>query len=149
VAIFAQGNFMNIEDKIAIQELNYRYALHIDLTQTEQWVNIFTPDGILDEREFGFGVHSGHDGIRKYALDLASHVIHQVHLMTNHLISEVSPTQATGTVFALVEGMTRTLGHNRFHVYYEDEYVKHDKVWKFKKRVLHKTFPPEVVSKLA
>lgn len=33
---------MNVEDKIAIHELNYRYALHIDLHQTEEWVQLFT-----------------------------------------------------------------------------------------------------------
>lgn len=138
---------MKIEEKIAIQELNYCYALHIDLKQIDEWVNVFSPDGILDEREFGFGLHSGHDEMREYALKLTSNVITQVHLMTNHLISEIGPAEARGTVFALVESLTHSRGHMRFHLYYEDEYMKLGSEWKIRKRLLRKTLPPVVISK--
>ncbi len=94
---------MSIEEKIAIQELNSRYALHIDLMQVDQWVEVFSPDGILDETEFGLGKHVGHDGVRAYFDAIKDDVVHQVHLMGSHLVTDVSGSTARGTVFALVE----------------------------------------------
>jgi len=136
---------MEIADKIAIQELNYRYALHIDFHQTEEWVALFTEDGVLDELEYGLGVHDGHAAIRAYAQSLAASVIHAVHLVPNILVKAAGPDEATGTVFALVEAITRDNGHMRYQLYYEDRYVKRGGNWLFKRRVIRKTFPPEVV----
>jgi hypothetical protein len=81
---------MDIADKIALQELNYRYALHIDFHQTEEWVALFTEDGVLDEVEFGYGVHAGHAAIRAYAQALAASVVHAVHLVPNILVKSAA-----------------------------------------------------------
>ncbi|WP_419826243.1 nuclear transport factor 2 family protein [Sphingomonas sp.] len=139
---------MLIEDKIAIQELNYRYALHVDAMQIAEWVDVFAPDGVLDEREFGLGLHSGHDGLWAYGRKMEDEVVLQVHLMVNHLISSTTPDAATGTAFALIEAETRVFGRVRFHVRYEDDYVRLGGEWKFKSRVLRKSFEPEVISPL-
>ena len=140
---------MSIEEKIAIQELNSRYALHIDLMQVDKWVEVFSPDGVLDETEFGLGKHVGHDGVRAYFDSIKDDIIHQVHLMANHLITDISGGAARGTVFALVEVLLRSQGQIRFHVFYEDDYVKIGGEWKIRNRVLHKTFEPEVVAQSA
>ena len=137
---------MTIEDKIAIQELNYRYALHVDSMQIAEWVDVFAPDGVLDEREFGLGLHAGHDGLRAYGRKMEDEVVLQVHLMLNHLITGTTPDTATGTAFALVEAVTRVIGRVRFHVRYDDEYVRLGGAWKFRSRILRKSFDPEVVS---
>ena len=136
---------MNVEDKIAIYELNYRYALHIDLHQTEEWVQLFTEGGVLDEAEYGFGVHQGHAAIRAYAKSLAAGVLHAVHLMPNILVTPLGPDSAKGTVFALVEAILRDGSHTRYQLYYEDEYLRQPRGWLFVKRVIRKTFPPETV----
>ena len=137
---------MRVEDRIAIEELNYQYALYVDSMRIDDWVGVFASDGVLDESEFGLGLHAGHDGLRSYGDTMRKEVVHQVHLMTNHLIAEVGPDRASGTVFALVEAVTNVIGHVRFHVRYDDEYVKLDGQWKFQSRVLRKTFEPEVIS---
>ena len=137
---------MTMEDTAAIRDLNYSYALHADTMEMERWVGVFAPDGILDEREFELGLHVGHDGLRAYGRKMREQVVHQVHLMTNHLITEVAPDAATGTVFALVEAITHAIGRVRFHVRYDDEYVRLDGQWKIKSRVLRKTFPPEIIA---
>lgn len=136
---------MDIADKIAIQELNYRYALHIDLHQIEQWVALFTEDGVLDEAEYESGVHEGHAAIRAYGQMLAANVEHAVHLVPNILVKSVAADEAKGTVFALVEAIMRDQSRTRYQLYYEDRYVKRNGNWLFQKRVIRKTFPPEVV----
>ena len=139
---------MLIEDKIAIQELNYSYALHVDTMHITEWVNVFVPDGVLDEREFGLGLHSGHEGLHAYGRKMEDEVVQQVHLMSNHLISGTTPDAATGIVYALVEADIRVFGRVRFHVRYDDDYVRLGGEWKFKRRVLRKSFEPEVISPL-
>jgi SnoaL-like domain len=136
---------MSIEEKFRIQELNYYYALYVDKFQIDQWVNVFTPDGYFDESEFGYGLHVGHDAIRAYGVKLVEDNTFVVHLMANHIITDLTDTSAKGTVFALVEGLTKTNIHARFQVIYEDEYAKIKGDWKIKKRVLRKTFPVEMV----
>jgi SnoaL-like domain len=137
---------MNFEDRIAIQDLNYRYAAHIDFKQVDEWVDLFTEDGVLDEREFGFGVHDGRTAIRAYAEALVADVVHAMHHVTNQLVTDVSATEATGTVFAIVEGMTRSSGHARYSLYYEDQYLKTAAGWRFRRRLLRKVFPPEILA---
>jgi hypothetical protein len=66
--------------------------------------------------------------------------------MTNHLIWDLTPTRARGTAFSLVETMRKTGERLRFHVKYEDEYVKSGDSWTIASRKLRKSFPPENVT---
>ncbi|CAB3735852.1 nuclear transport factor 2 family protein [Paraburkholderia rhynchosiae] len=136
---------MNAEDRIAIQELNHRYAYFVDSFEVESWVDVFAPDAFFDESEFGNGVFVGHDAIRQYASSIAEKTAHLVHLMSNLIIWEGDSSSARGTVFGLVESMRKTGQRSRYQVKYDDEYVKLDGIWKIAKRVLRKTFPPETV----
>jgi hypothetical protein len=141
-----EKTIVRFEDKFLIQELNYFYALYVDKFQVDQWVNVFTSDAYFDEREFEYGLHVGHDAIRAYAVKLVEDNIFVAHLMANHTITDLTDTTGRGTVFALVEALTKTNVHARFQVIYEDEYAKVQGEWKIKKRVLRKTFPVEIVS---
>ena len=57
---------------------------------------LFTEDGVLDEVEFGYGVHAGHAAIRAYAQALAASVVHAVHLVPNILVKSAGPDEANG-----------------------------------------------------
>jgi len=54
----------SLEDRLAIQDLNQRYAVHVDLHEIDKWVDLFTQDAVFDEREFGTPLMTGHDAIR-------------------------------------------------------------------------------------
>lgn len=137
---------MTLEDRLAIQELNYRYAAHIDFKQVDAWVDLFTEDGVLDESEFGFGVHDGRAGVRAYAESLVADVVHAMHHVTNQFLNDASETAATGTVFTLVEALTRSSGRARYNVHYDDSYVKIGGTWRYSRRLLRKTFEPEFLA---
>ena len=136
---------MSMEEKFAIQELNLRYALHIDLMQVEQWVDTFTADAVFDEREFDFGIHIGHEQIRAYGDAIVANAHKFVHVMTNHLVTDVADSSAKGTVYGIAEGVSLSGERTRYHVFYEDEYTKTDGRWRISSRVVRPRLPPEIV----
>lgn len=136
---------MNIEDKIAIHDLNHRYAIFIDTYQIDEWVSLFTPDVIFDEREFNFGLHEGQDAVRAYGHVLRQTTRHMSHIMSNHLVEGLSQDDAKGTAMGLIEAMTMDGTRTRYLVFYEDQYRKSDSAWKIHKRTLRKSFEPEVL----
>ncbi|WP_340268516.1 nuclear transport factor 2 family protein [Sphingobium mellinum] len=137
---------MNAEDRLAIQELNFKYALYIDTFDPENWAQVFASDAILDESEFfEDACFEGRDAIYAYGAKIRENVHHLVHLITNHIVSGLTATSARGTSFALVETMRKNGERVRFHVRYDDEYVKAGDVWTIAKRKLRKSFPPENV----
>lgn len=137
---------MSAEDRLAIQELNYKYAYYVDSFEPENWANIFAPDGVLDESDFfDDAVFAGRDAIRAYAEKISGTVDNIVHLMTNQIVSDLTPTTARGTAFALVETQRKNGDRLRFHVKYVDEYVKIDGNWLIARKKLRKSFTPEDV----
>ncbi|CAB3735786.1 nuclear transport factor 2 family protein [Paraburkholderia rhynchosiae] len=137
---------MNVEDRLEIQELNHRYAYFVDCFEIDEWVRVFAPNAIFDEREFGNDLFVGHDAIRRYGHDIVAVTQHAVHLMSNHIIWSHDFDTARGTVFGLVEALSKRGERTRYQVRYEDEYVKIAGSWKIGKRILRKTFPPETVN---
>ena len=136
----------SVDDRLAIQELNQRYAVHIDLKEIEEWVDLFTQEAVFDEREFGTPLLNGHDDIRAYGQELAATVKYAMHHMTTHLIDELTATSARGVAFAVVEALMNDGDHGRHQVIYKDRYNKVDGQWRIAERILKKTLPSEVLA---
>ncbi|MFC4595057.1 nuclear transport factor 2 family protein [Sphingobium tyrosinilyticum] len=138
---------MSIEDRLNIQELNFKYALYVDTFEPDNWAQIFAPDAVLDESAFfADALFAGRDAIRSYGAKIKENVHHIIHLITNHIISDLTATSGRGTAFALVETMRKTGERLRFYVRYDDEYVKIGDSWLIAKRKLDKSLPPEKVT---
>ncbi len=137
---------MTIEDRMEIQDLVYKYAYYVDSFIFPEWVELFAPEGTLDESEFGMGKYDGHAALAGYGDTMGGRVLHLVHLITNHLVWDFKGDTAKGTSFAIVESMQKTGARARYHVKYEDEYQKLNGRWVFSKRMLRKSFPPEILS---
>ncbi|PTB21748.1 hypothetical protein C9I57_03625 [Trinickia symbiotica] len=137
---------MNVEDHLAIQELNHRYAYFIDCFDIDNWVNVFTPTAILDEAELGTGLLEGHEAIRRYGREIVSTTQHVVHLMSNHIIWSLERDAARGTVFSIVDALSKSGERTRYQIKYEDEYLKISGCWKIARRKVRPTLPPEAVS---
>ena len=52
------------DDREQIRELYARYALYVDASRFEDWVDCFTEDGIFESPSFG--KHAGRDALRKF-----------------------------------------------------------------------------------
>lgn len=137
---------MNIEDRMAIQDLVYKYAYYVDSFMFSEWVELFAPEATLDESEFGMGKYDGHAALAGYGENMGGRVLHLVHLITNHLVWDFQGDSARGTSLAIVESMQKSGARARYHVKYEDEYQKLDNRWVFSKRMLRKSFPPEILA---
>ncbi|HUD90498.1 nuclear transport factor 2 family protein [Sphingobium sp.] len=138
---------MSAEDRLAIQELAYQYAHYIDSFDPDNWAQIFTPDAILDETAFfPDALFIGRGAIRAYGEKISRNVDQLVHLITNHIISDLTPGTARGTAVAIVQTMRKTGEHLRFYVKYEDEYVKVGDRWLIAKKLLRASLPPEKVT---
>lgn len=133
-----------LEDRLAIQELNHRYATHIDLHEIDEWVGLFTQDAVFDEREFDSPLFTGHEEIRAYGHTLVETVQYALHHMTTHVISSLTATSARGIAFAIVEAVLKDGFHARHQVIYQDRYEKIDGQWLIAERVLKQTVPAEI-----
>lgn len=134
---------LSFDDRFALQELVNRYPYHIDLWQLDAWAGLFAPDGVLDESSMGMGTYSGREAIAAYGAELQADVLHVVHLMMNHVILDSTGDTATGCVFGLVEANTRSSGHARYYIRYEDNYVRTAEGWRFARRTVLSMFPPQ------
>lgn len=134
------------EDRMAIQELNQRYAIHIDLHEIDEWVRLFTQDAVFDEREFGSPLSIGHDEIRAYGQTLVETVQYALHHMTTHVVSGLAATSARGIAFSIVEYLLKDGFRARTQVVYEDRYEKIDNRWLIAERVLKQTVPTEIIN---
>jgi SnoaL-like domain len=136
--------FGDVTDRLKIQDLNQRYAVHVDLREIDAWAELFTHDAIFDEREFGTPLMTGHDDIRSYGKQLEDTVEHALHHLTTHVITDLTTTSARGIAFAVVEALMKDGSHARHQVVYRDRYEKIDGRWLFSERVLKATLPPEL-----
>jgi hypothetical protein len=134
------------DEQLKVQELNNLYAYYLDSFEIENWLALFTPDAYFDEREFDSGLHIGHDAIRAYGEKIVDEMVYAVHLMCNHIIRDLTESTASGTIFAIVEGLAKSGLHARYQVKYEDNYSKVDGQWRIARRVLRKTFPVEILA---
>ncbi|MEU1982051.1 nuclear transport factor 2 family protein [Nocardia sp. NPDC019395] len=131
-----------LADRAAIHDLNARYAIAFDGFQLDESSGCWAEDGVLDERETGLGLFRGRETIREFFRDeLFAHARHVIHVMFNHLITDIEDDRAAGSVFCVVEVVTTDGDYIRSHVAYEDEYVRVDGQWKFGSRVIKPSFP--------
>jgi SnoaL-like domain len=136
--------FGSVEDRLMIQDLNQRYAVHVDLHEIDEWVNLFTRDALFDEREFGTPILNGREEIREYGQHLKETVRSVLHHMTTHVITDLTATSGRGVAFAVCEALLNDGSHGRYQVLYRDRYEKVDGKWLFSERILKATLPPEV-----
>lgn len=136
---------MNIEDRLALQDLVHRYAYYVDSFMFPEWIALFAPDGLLDESEFDLGRYDGRTALAGYGDAIAGRVLHLVHQMTNLIIWDLQQDTAHGTSFAIVESMQKSGSRARYHVKYEDQYRRIDGQWMFQERILRKSLPPEII----
>jgi hypothetical protein len=135
-----------VEDRLAIQELNQRYATHIDLHEIDEWVGLFTQDAVFDEREFGSPLSTGQEEIRAYGQTLVETVQYALHHMTTHVISGLTATSARGIAFSIVEYLLKDGFRARTQVIYQDRYEKVDGRWLIAERILKQTIPTEIIN---
>jgi hypothetical protein len=128
-----------LEDERAILQTLYRYGHCIDYGLEQEWVGLFTEDGIYEIRFRQPGSVMRKEGCQALAQFIAKHTRaparYHKHLLVEPLITLESNNQATvESYFVRVdegEGKLYMLAFGRYH----DRLVRHNSRWLFKERI--------------
>lgn len=128
-----------LEDIEAIKKLKARYASYCDDNYNADGIaSLFVEDAIFDGGDFGKFV--GREEIRKFFSEAPKMIPFAMHYTLNPII-EVDGNYAIGTWY-LFQACTFSKGNQAVwgSARYNDEYVKVDREWKFKKVVISSNF---------
>lgn len=122
------------------------YCLHADRNDVEAFVSLFAPEGSVEVPEAEAFVGSA--AIRAAMQALVDTGLTHKHFASNHVVDALSTTSARGSCYLVVyassaapdqRGM-RPLEQPSTAGHYDDSFVLTDAGWKFKSRVLTRTF---------
>ena len=126
----------SVEDREQIRELYARYALYIDSSKFEEWINCFTEDGIFESPSLG--KHAGHAALRKFCASYRESCAGaQVRHMMVNVSFDVHGDHAHGTCnliyFHIKSGKTELTAVGG----YRDELCKLNGNWQFAHRQVY------------
>ncbi len=131
-----------LEEKDAIHETIANYCYHFDGGEFNQWVDLFTEDGVFDGGEVA-GVHTGKEALRAFVDTVPGRMAMKdgapmlKHCVMNEII-KVDGEQATAKSYIVV---VRSKGEsalvNGIAGRYEDRLVKQGDRWLFTHRTVH------------
>lgn len=128
-----------LEDIEAIKKLKAQYAYYCDDNyDTDGIASLFVEDGIWDGGDFGR--YQGREEIRKFFGEAPKMISFAIHYILNSII-DVDGDSARGTWY-LFQACTFTEGNQAVWGagQYNEEYVKVNGEWKFKKLVISSLF---------
>ena len=127
-----------LEDKDAIRELMAQYCFHFDSGEFDQWLDLFTADGVFDLGKRGR--HVGRDGLGSFlkTIPLTDGLPMMRHCVMNSIV-RVDGDRATARSYVLVvrggaQVAVSIAGR------YEDQLAKVDGTWRFAERRVHFDF---------
>ena len=123
-----------LEEKDAIRETMARYCFHFDGGHIDEWVGLFTEDGIFDRGDYG--VQSGEEALRAFfsGYPLPDGTPRLMHIISNVII-EVNGNEARSQSYVLVVRPNKDGALvNGLAGRYQDELVKTDGRWRFRVR---------------
>lgn len=126
------------ENYIAIQQLVAKYAYFMDTMQANKMANLFIEDGVFDETGLGVGIFKGRTDLDNFFHVVAEFMEYCYHFGGSHVINFSSENEATGVLYSISEGKTKSGGITKAVYYYEDKYQKIVDEWLFVER---KTIP--------
>lgn len=124
-----------LEEKDAIRELMARYCFHFDNGEFNQWLDLFTDDGVFDLG--AMGRISGRVGLQQFlkTIPLTNGLPLMKHCVMNSIVS-VTGKHATARSYVIVvrggEQVTVSIAGR-----YEDQVVKDGNTWRFNERKVH------------
>ena len=124
-----------LEEKDAIRELLARYCFHFDAGEFDQWLELFTEDGVFDLGSRGR--FAGREALRSFlkVVPLTDGLPMIRHCVTNVII-DVQGEQATAHSYVLVVRGGAALGVLAAGRY-ADQLTKQGGAWRFRERKVY------------
>ena len=121
-------------DRDAIENLLEEYCWRVDRRQWELWLRCFATEGVFAVRGETL---QGHDAIRRYVEGSVGDYRLLRHLLFHPSVHLDNGSRATARSYFEVRGVTAR-GHDVNALgSYEDELVKTEAGWQFKRRTVH------------
>ncbi len=123
---------LTTDDYIAIQQLYVRYAFGVDMKDFDQWLSTWTEDGTYVS--YSSAVIEGHEALRAFAEEsMAKPELKGYHWTATPLL-EATDYGVHGRAYMLHVHAPETTGEIGHAMYYDDELVKQDGEWRFRRR---------------
>jgi uncharacterized protein (TIGR02246 family) len=123
-----------IDEKLRIYELSYRYAAAVDRRDFDSFVMLFTADGLLLSDDFTL---QGRENIRQTIQNITEFKLTQHHV--HNMIVDIQGDSAKGEVYCVANHLYEKEDETRkldWGIRYHDEYVKEESGWLIKQRKL-------------
>lgn len=123
-----------IDEKLRIYELSYRYAAAVDRRDFDSFVMLFTADGLLLSDDFTL---QGRENIRQTIQNITEFKLTQHHV--HNMIVDIQGDSAKGEVYCVANHLYEKEDETRkldWGIRYHDEYVKEEGDWLIKRRKL-------------
>lgn len=137
-----EARVARLEDVEAIRNLKHQYAQYCDRGyDADGFASLFVEDAVWESN--AFGVYNGRDEIHGFIRGLQTEILWALHYMVNPVIEVSDDGSAAWGTWILLEPATMS---NRdanepdavvITANYEDEFVKVDGEWKFKRVKAH------------
>jgi ketosteroid isomerase-like protein len=127
-----------LEDKDAIRELMARYCFHIDAAEFEEWLQLFTEDGVFEV--VNLGRFAGREQLRQFlgSIPLTDGLPMMKHCVMNEIVEVTGDTAAARAYIVVVHGgehvSVRVAGR------YEDRLRRVNGRWLFAERKAYLDF---------
>jgi hypothetical protein len=126
---------LSTEDHIAIQQLYARYSFTLDLNDIDGWVDNWTADGEYVPFTSDEPKAKGHEALRAFAVNANAHPDQIGYHWNGSLLVEPTEYGARGKCYLMyLRSGEGGIGEVRNALYYQDELVKQDGRWLFRRR---------------
>lgn len=97
-----EGRIRQLEDARELEELLARHSINADLNRVDEYLNLYTEDGVLDLTEYGLPRYEGRDRLREFILGPASSNARISLHVAGPTIFYVEEDEATGEGYTIV-----------------------------------------------
>lgn len=126
-----------LEDRFAVLDTMANYCFYFDSAKFEQWVGLFTEDGVFDRGKYG--VQHGRDELRAFTgkVPLSDGSPKLMHFVSNEIIRIEGDSARAESYILVVRPDGEGAVVNGLAGRYEDRLVRRDGRWLFHYRKVH------------
>jgi len=132
---------IEVEDRLEIQDLISMYSYAYDENLIDEFMSLFADDAEVDLLTYSKGLDEIRGQIEERRHYLRNNGIHPRHHQTVTVLKDISDTRVQGKTYILLTWYREDASELelRFSGMYDDEFVKTDSGWKFRKRKVERT----------
>lgn len=130
-----------IEDRLAILNLQALYARGADSFSGAAYAEAFTEGGVLDASDTGIAKVEGRAAIAALMDSVFAQQTHNFHMVSNQCVTALDDDRAEGFCYFFQRSILKNGGRTEFAGRYDDVYRRTPDGWKIERRTLIELLP--------